>query len=264
MANSRRGAAMSDLKKALDAQLQQLSGGSPEDWQRRYRGLGRLIQVMPNLDSATLSDEAYQWLGRAYALVNEVDTVAGMEFKLAADRLGTMLASTQPIRALLYRALALCERHVPADVGGAFIPVGNAFDAFAAISKVLKTATNDVFIVDAYMDEAVLTEFGLAVPGGIPLRLLADEATHKPQLRPAAEKWSAQYGATRPLAVRLAPPRSLHDRAIFIDSKVAWTVTQSFNGIAKRSAAEIIRADDVAPLKIPAYEQIWSSSTVLL
>src|SRR5205814_5682968 len=106
-----------------------------------------------------------------------------------------------------------------------FIPAGNSFDAFAALSKVLQTAAQDVLMVDPYMDETALTEFGGAVAQNVRLRLMADEKDCKPTLQPAAAKWVQQYGATRPLLLRLAPPKSLHDRAIFIDQKVAWTLT---------------------------------------
>lgn len=96
------------------------------------------------------------------------------------------------------------------------------------------------------------------------LRLLADEKDHKPTLTPAATKWVGQYGTGRPLQVRLAQPRTLHDRVILIDSKTAWTLTQSLKDFARRSPAEIVRADDTAALKIAAYENAWVHATVIV
>jgi len=113
------------------------------------------------------------------------------------------------------------------------------------------------------MDQTVLIDFALSVPKGIPLRLLADENCYKTTLRSASQKWIDQYGTHRPLSVRLAPAKSLHDRAIFIDHRDAWTLTQSIKDFAKRSPAEIIRADSIASLKIEAYEFIWSSASVI-
>jgi hypothetical protein len=84
------------------------------------------------------------------------------------------------------------------------------------------------------MDDTVITDFAASVSEGVPLRMLTDEATAKPNLRPAATKWNQQY-PTRQLGVRIAPPRTLHDRAIFIDHVQAWTVTQSLKDLAKRS-----------------------------
>jgi hypothetical protein len=226
--------------------------------------LGRLIETMPNLEAeGPIPAATLHWLGRAHALVNEVSVpMDSIKLRMAVDNLRTAARSfaAQEIYAILYRALAAVEIQVPSSLAGSFIPVGSSFDALAAIAKILQVAKRDVFIVDPYMDESALTEFGQAVPEGVPLRLLADEKDHKPLLAAAATKWAAQFAAARPLAVRLAPSRSLHDRAIFIDGTNAWTLTQSLKDFAKRSPAEIVRADDTAGLKIAAYEQIWTGS----
>jgi hypothetical protein len=69
-----------------------------------------------------------------------------------------------------------------------------------------------------------------------------------------------QQRTGRPFELRLSPPRALHDRAIFIDSKTAWAVSQSFEDFADRSPSEFISAADTASLKIAAYEEIWFKS----
>jgi hypothetical protein len=56
----------------------------------------------------------------------------------------------------------------------------------------------------------------------------------------------------------------LHDRAIFIDSTNAWLLTQSLKDFAKRSPAEIVRANDTATLKIAAYEAIWDGAVIVV
>ena len=93
--------------------------------------------------------------------------------------------------------------------------------------------------------------------------MLADTNDFKATLKPAAEKWVAQYGLSRPLSVRLALPKTLHDRAIFIDKREAWTLTQSLKDFAKRAPAEIVRADSITALKIEAYEAIWDNASVM-
>lgn len=234
-----------------------------------YHHVGRLIETMPTkLDATPLPPEAHRWLGQADALVNQSgdmrDTVA---WRSAVRKLGVQMyqsGAEEEMRLILYRVLASAELKAPARVKGTFIPVGGTFDAFAAVSKILQSATQDVFIVDPYMDESALTEFGLAAPAGVPLRLMADEKDYRPSLAPAAQNWGKQYGTARPLAVRLAPARALHDRAIFVDRKAAWALTQSLKDIAKRSPAEIIRADDTAALKIAAYEGIWKTAAVVV
>ena len=240
-----------------------------------YRQLGRLIETMPDLTQAPLPPDTHLWIARAYALVKKVNnSIDFILFTTAMNNLGATGISTlayetrknaaHEITAIVYRTFAVAELNAPAGVRGAFIPVGNSFDVFSALSKLLQTATKDVLIVDPYMDETALTEFGIAVPEGIALRLLSDQSCQKLTLGPAAKKWVAQHGANRPLAVRLAPPMTLHDRAIFIDQTTAWTLTQSLKDFAKRSPAEIVRADYTATLKIAAYESIWDSASVVV
>lgn len=232
-----------------------------------YRQLGRLIETMPDLLEVHVSNEVHLWLARAYALVKEVGNLADpVLFSVAINNLGTTARAqaAREVKNIVFRAFAVAEMGAPAGASGAFIPVGASFDAFAALSKVLQTATKDVLIIDPYMDETALTEFGGAVPENVCLRLMADEASCKSTLQPAANKWVQQYGITRPLLVRLAPQKTLHDRAIFIDQTTAWTLTQSLKDFAKRAPAEIVRADDTAALKIAAYAEVWASAQVII
>jgi hypothetical protein len=237
--------------------------GDPETL---YREMGRLIESMPDLTAAPIPPETHLWVGRAFRLIQDVGVLADAPLvTVAINGLGTTdrFNAAHQIKAMLYRAFAVAEAHAPAHVRGAFIPVGGAFDALAAVAKVLKTATQDVLIVDPYLDETVLTEFAGVMAAGVPLRLMADKKDHKGTLVTAAVRWVKQHASARPLAVRLAAPRSLHDRAIFIDGRVAWTLTQSLKDLASRSPAEIIRSDDTAGLKIPAYESVWAAAEVV-
>jgi hypothetical protein len=242
-----------------------MSAMSPEDL---YRRLGRVIEEAPSFSGlAPLTAQQLTWLGRAEALVEQSgDTSARAEFSVG--KLNLTLPSNrqmghQGIMLALYRVLGTAELASPAGAQGAFIPVGGGFDAYSAIAKVFSQATSDILIVDPYMDDTMLLDFAGAVPDAVALRLLSDQGTVKATLGPSATRWKAQY-SNRMLHVRLAPPRTLHDRAILVDRTQAWTVTQSLKDLAKRSPAEIVRVNDIAALKIAAYEQIWSTAGVLV
>jgi hypothetical protein len=232
-----------------------------------YRQLGRLLETTPDFYTGQeWTTDTHTWVGRADALIKASgDHLDLVEWRTATSTLemSPHQAISQMIR-ILHRALASAELRAPSSVRGTFIPVGNSFDAFAALTSVLQTAAKDVLIVDPYLDETALTEFGGAVPEGVMLRMLADTADRKPTLLPAATKWVAQYGGLRPLGVRLAEPKTLHDRAIFIDRASAWLLTQSIKDFAKRSPAEIVRANDTAALKIAAYEEMWNAAAVVV
>jgi hypothetical protein len=172
--------------------------------------------------------------------------------------------AAQDVGIVVRRALAKAELKAPAVAQGAFIAAGNAFDAMTAIGKILGQATRDVLIVDPYMDEKVLTDFALLAPQKVGIRLLSDQQTVKPTLRPAAVRWTAQHGTSRTLAVKLAAARLLHDRLIAINDTDAWVLTQSLNAFATRSPASIVRVDhETAGLKITAHQAIWGQATPL-
>jgi hypothetical protein len=242
---------------------------NPEDWERCYRDLAHLIETMPGLHYKTRDDpEVTRWLGRVYALIDEIGEISdSVSFKTAIGQLttGAWQSGVTEILTIVYRAWAIAERKAPASVAGSFIPAGGQFDAFVAVGKVFKTASTDLLIVDPYLDDVVLTDFAIAAPEGVSLRLLSDAATAKAPLQPAAARWVHQHGPTRPLELRLAAFRTLHDRAFFVDRSAVWLVSQSLNAIAARSSATIERANEtIAKSKIPAYEQLWATASVIV
>jgi hypothetical protein len=239
------------------------------DAETLYRQLGRLIETVPTFPPhpSPLTVEQQQWLARARALIYETNdlTLRTAFIGVIGHIHGPNRINMLPlIMQQLYDALALAEVKAPPSAQGAFIPAKNSFDAFAAINRILQSATSDVLIVDPYLDETILTEFGGSILGSIPLRLLSDRATVKPSLAPAAKAWTAQHGTSRPLAVRYAHPKALHDRLIIIDKTIAHSLTQSFKDFAKRSPAEIVRTDDTAALKISAYEAVWANPALII
>ena len=230
-----------------------------------YRQLGRIVEQTPPMPEGPLSREFMMWVGQARALIKEVgDLSLGARVDLAVNGLGhgDKQLRFEKFLFVLYEALAVAELQAPPSAKGTFIPVGNGYDAFAAIGKILSPATADVFIIDPYLDAAIVDFISLA-PEHVRIRLLCDGASIQPNLSPASSKWNSQYPARR-VELRQAPSRTLHDRAIFIDRTTAWTVTQSFKDIAKRSPAEIVRSNEMSNLKIEAYEQIWGNSAVII
>ncbi|MFV8647327.1 hypothetical protein [Ralstonia pseudosolanacearum] len=224
---------------------------------------------MPDLNRpGPVTAETNQWLGRAAALVEAAfgQSVDLISFKVSADNLDSALraVNAQTIAATVHRALAKAELMAPAASQGAFIPVGESFSAIAAVSKVLATARQTVLIVDPYADAKALTDFAVLAPEGVQVRILTDAGTAKPSLKPAAESWTKQYNGTRPLEIRLAAARTLHDRIITVDDAQAWTLTQSLKDFAARSPATIVKVDaETAGLKIGAYAAIWQGATTL-
>jgi hypothetical protein len=250
----------------------QILGMSTMNPDELYHRLGRIVEQAPQLpESGALSLEFMKWAGQVVALIKEVggDLTLSTRAQNAANGLHSSALDVldrntryQRFLMVLYEALAIAELKAPSSAQGTFIPVGGDHDAFVAIGKILDKAKADVFVVDPYMDAEIIGFMSLA-PERVPIRLLCDSFKIQPNLVPAASNWNTQY-PKRHVEVRQSTPRMLHDRAIFVDKTIAWTVTQSFKDIAKRSPAEIVRSNDMANLKITAYEQIWNSSKAVV
>jgi hypothetical protein len=243
------------------------SGSHLMNAEELYTRLGRLISAPPKIEATAATNDTRIWLAQAYALV-----VAGGDIndRLRFKNLITWLSKRydsdyyREVFDVLYRTLAVAETDAPASAQGAFIPAGSAFDAMAAVGKVLGSAKARVRIVDPYMDEKALTDFAVLLAEGIATELLADSKNAWPSFRPAVQRFMQQYGVTRPLEARLAPHKALHDRLIIVDGATVWTLTQSLNAFAARSPATIVRIDgDAAPLKIAAYDSFWSTADAI-
>jgi hypothetical protein len=245
----------------------------PIDSESLYLMLGQLISVMPSFFGfGPLTTEQVTWLGRATALVEASGDIGdtAMIKVCAANMTGVApggalrLDNAQAIAVILHRTLARAELQAPVVAQGAFIPAGNAFDALAALSKVLRLAVTDLLIVDPYMDEKTLIDYTGLANVGVTIRLLADAAYVKPTLKPAATAWMAQHGSDRPLEARLAPAKTLHDRLVIIDGKTVYTLTQSLNAFATRAPASVVRVDpETSAIKVNAYVTIWGDASPL-
>ena len=98
----------------------------------------------------------------------------------------------------------------------------------------LGTAKTDVLMIDPYADAKLVLDYAMLAPDKVTVRILTDAADYKRTLKPAADRWIKQFGPTRPLDIRLAPAKTLHDRMIVIDGAVVWGLGQSFNRLVER------------------------------
>jgi hypothetical protein len=132
------------------------------------------------------------------------------------------------------------------------------------VAKIFALARAELLIVDPYLDEKILTEFASLASARVTLKLLCDAAGYKETLTPALKKWVQQYGAMRPVEVKIAPARTLHDRLVAVDRTLVWTVGQSFNALAARAPTSFVKSDpETTTLKIRAYEEIWNNANFL-
>jgi hypothetical protein len=244
---------------------------TPMDPTEALRRLQVLVQSQPNLralnEEGSCPSETLKWLGELHAVVRAMKRVGDeVPLQAAVDKLVRSQGSrgSEEIRTVLYRALAAAELEAPASEQGAFIAAGAELDAYAAISKVLSAAKSSLLVVDPYMDGKALSDFMPSAAEGVHLGILSDEATAKPTLGPAIEKWKSQFGDSRPIEVRLAPGRALHDRLILVDEGDAWSLSQSLKDFAQRAHGSVLKADpEIAVRKVAAYTALWKAARPL-
>jgi hypothetical protein len=173
-------------------------------------------------------------------------------------------AELQWLESLLNRLDLYGAPTVPAR--GGFVAPGAALSALQVVGKILAEVRGDVLIVDPYMDLKVFTDFAPLAPACAAVRLLTDSHSTNPDtLRPGLERWQKQFGSSRPIEVRLSRPRALHDRLIFGDGSLVWSITQSLKDLATRSAASAQQLDpEFARMKVDFYEPIWTTSAPLV
>lgn len=235
-----------------------------------YHELRALAAQVPDFEigsDAELPDDAIRWLARLEALLE----IAGLS-DLASDvRVANGISALRgPFRAAstyrrtIIRGLVRLELVLPAAERGTFIPAGNEFDFMAKLGSVLEEASNDILLIDPYMDQVTLTDFAPMASERVTIRLLADAQYVKSSLRPAVERWRTQYDAVRPLEARVAAGRTLHDRAVIIDGTTVWIVSQSFKDFAKRSHGTVSRLDpEAGQMKADAYGLLWAEAAAL-
>src|SRR5690554_183690 len=117
-----------------------------KDYVVLYHQIGRLLEAVPAFSTyqECVQPAALQWLGKGHALVGVVGVgIDAIKFSAAVDKMRSAewASAVQEVFQILYRALGHCEFNLPPKSGGAFVPVGNSFDAFAAFAKILSNAS---------------------------------------------------------------------------------------------------------------------------
>jgi hypothetical protein len=242
--------------------------GDKERSKRWHAELSGLISTFPDLSVSPLPSDALKWYGRTFSLLIEMgQTVCAVEFKSGFDyRSGSQLSSPEMEREkmhkALFTALGFAERLAPVGAIGTFIPVNSPHDALRSLAPLLGEASKDVLVVDPYMSQVFINDFALSAPEGVTLRLLSGDKRSEPNLEPAFRAWRDQR-KERPMEVRLARQKLLHDRLIIPDGR-AWQLSQSFNMLAKRSPATLQQLDEATGLqKTDYYEEVWKDAQQL-
>ena len=102
---------------------------------------------------------------------------------------------------------------------------GQVFDAYVFINDLLKLATNEIILIDNYIDETVFTIFS-KYPN-IKIKIYASNISK--QLKLDFEKYSKQYKN-----IELQEFKNSHDRFLIIDKKEVYHIGASLKDLGKK------------------------------
>jgi hypothetical protein len=158
--------------------------------------------------------------------------------------------------ALLRALISALRLQLPEEeIKGMYEP-GEEYAFYRDLSSIMVTTTQDIFIVDAYLDEKVFNLYVDKVPAGATVRILSNKISAN------VETVAKMYAKSRPLELRSSA--DLHDRVIFLDQR-GWVVGQSIKDAARKKPTYLIELNE--PLLDAArdvHNRIWAAATVVI
>jgi hypothetical protein len=141
------------------------------------------------------------------------------------------------------------------EIKGVYEP-GEQYDFYHDLSSLIATATQDVLIVDAYLDRQFFDLYVAQVPGNVTVRILSG------RIGTNVETVARMYVKNRPLELRSSA--DIHDRMLFIDQR-GWTSGQSTKDAARNKPTCLIELSE--PLLSAArdiYNRLWAAAPVVV
>jgi len=187
--------------------------------------------------------------------------LAHRKFDHLASRFGEIFQKMFEVDKILFEAgfeLPWMEEKLSPIVHGQEEKVyekGQVYDVYKDIREITQSVKNEVFLVDAYVDEEALDLYLDKIPSGINIRIL----TNKPQgnFITVAQKFKAKPGVD----FEVRQNNDCHDRLFFVDN-TCWVIGQSIKDAGKKPTYLVkIESHDLFRL---VFEKLWSSSSVLV
>ena len=141
------------------------------------------------------------------------------------------------------------------EVKGVYEP-GEEYAFYRDLSSLILTATQDIFIVDAYLNEQVFNLYVSKVSASATARILSNK------IRANVESVARMYGKKSPLEMRSSA--DVHDRAIFLDQR-GWVIGQSLKDAARKKPTYMIELNEpVLTATRDVYNRLWAAATVVI
>jgi hypothetical protein len=171
------------------------------------------------------------------------------------DHQSNFQARVRAYEATLRSQINLLRMQLPEEeIKGMYEP-GEEYAFYRDLSSLFAATTQEIFIIDAYLDEKVFDLYVEKVPGNAKVRLLSNKIGGK------VETVAKMYVSRRPLELRSTT--DVHDRMVFFDQR-GWLIGQSIKDAARKKPTYLVELDE--PLLTAArniYNQIWAAATII-
>ena len=141
------------------------------------------------------------------------------------------------------------------EIKGVYEP-GDEYAFYRDLSSLVQASTQEVLIVDAYLDEQLFNLYVSKVPDGTRVRVLSNK------IGANVETVAKMYAKSRPLEMRSSV--DIHDRAIFLDQR-GWVTGQSIKDAARKKPTYMIELDEPwLTASRDIHERIWAAAMIII
>jgi hypothetical protein len=158
--------------------------------------------------------------------------------------------------ALLKGLIGALRMQLPEEEIKGFYESGDQYAFYRDLSSLIAAATQEILIVDAYVDRQVFDLYVDQVPGNVAIRILSD------RIGTNVETVARMYARNKPLELRSSA--QIHDRMLFIDRR-GWISGQSIKDAAGKKPTYLIELSE--PLLSAArdiYIRIWATAEAVI
>ncbi len=158
--------------------------------------------------------------------------------------------------ALLRSLIGTLRLQLPEEeIKGVYEP-GDQYAFYRDLTSLIQTATQEVLIVDAYLDEEVFNLYVSKVPDGVTVRILSNKIGGN------VETVARMYAKNKPLELRANA--DVHDRAVFLDQR-GWVIGQSIKDAARKKPTYMIELNEPSlTASRDIHNRIWAGAAVVI
>jgi hypothetical protein len=193
-------------------------------------------------------------LSRFYAAKNcGIHQLGGTSPKQMQENYNAEIQEYESLLSPLIEALRL---QLPeTETRGVYEP-GEEYEFYRDLASIIRSATQEIFIVDAYIDGKVFELYVSEVPSSVKIQILSNN------VKPNVETIAKMFAQKHPVELRTSS--RIHDRHIFIDQR-GWIMGQSIKDAASKKPTYLVELEEPSlSATRDIHNTIWNGATLIV